>query len=64
MFHCCEDGNYLQIVQLNEESGSLELVTMAEHSFPATKVMFLPEEVDDENWDKLRSLHIIATQVQ
>jgi len=38
----------LQIVQLNEESGNLEPVATAEHSFPATKVMFLPEE-DEES---------------
>mmetsp|Transcript_20103 Transcript_20103/g.46227 ORF Transcript_20103/g.46227 Transcript_20103/m.46227 type:complete len:340 (-) Transcript_20103:72-1091(-) len=39
-----QENNHLQIVQLNEETGNLEEVSTVEHSFPATKVMFLPEE--------------------
>lgn len=38
------EANYLQVLELNEESGELECVGEGEHQFPATKLMWRPDD--------------------
>mmetsp|Transcript_31932 Transcript_31932/g.74765 ORF Transcript_31932/g.74765 Transcript_31932/m.74765 type:complete len:338 (-) Transcript_31932:272-1285(-) len=50
-----QESNRLQIVQLNDESGNLDVVSEVDHSFPATKVMFAPEESPGQSGEMLAS---------